>query len=117
VGSGTRAAEVWRGEGDGAVYAVYPGRDLGLRGFLAGPPLAGIPQGTPVLVLGSPTDLVVGTATARAIASEARGELRIVRDPITGEHNAPLRDGERYRRTFWAPLDRLLRRAGGGRDR
>jgi acetyl esterase/lipase len=97
-----------------AVYAVYPGRDLGLRGFLAGPPLGRIPSGTAVLVLGSPTDRVVGTATARDIAAGARGELRLVRDLVVGAHNAPLLDGEPFRRAFWAPLDRLL---DGARDR
>jgi acetyl esterase/lipase len=100
-----------------AVYAAYPGRDLGLRGFLAGPSLAGVPAGTPVLVLASPFDRVVGTATARDIAAGARGALRVISDPVLGSHNAPLLDGERFRRTFWAPLDRLVREAEGARDR
>jgi acetyl esterase/lipase len=102
-----------------AVYAVYPGRDLGLRGFLAGPPLSRVPAGTRLLVLGSPTDVVVGTGTARAIvadASRVRGELRTIRDPVLGAHNAPLLDGEGVRATFWSPLDQLLREAEARAD-
>jgi len=97
-----------------AVYAVYPGRDLGLGRFLAGPQLARIPPGTRLLALASPTDRVVGTATAEAMVRDAtrvRGRLRIVRDPLLGQHNAPMGDSEGVRRTFWAPLDGLLRDA------
>ena len=72
-------------------------------------------------MLASPTDVVVGTATARAIvagATGARRELRTIRDLVLGAHNAPLLDGEGMRATFWSPLDGLLRdaeaRADGG---
>jgi acetyl esterase/lipase len=99
-----------------AVYAVYPGRAL--RGFalrLAGPPLSRIPAPVRILALASPTDEVVGTATARAIVRgarrvpENRRTLRIIRAPAVGDHLAPQRDGARERRTFWRPLDGLVR--------
>ena len=99
-----------------AVYAVYPGRDLGPGLVLRGPPLARIAPGTRLLVLTSPTDRVVGTATARELVAGAtlvRGELRTIRDPVLGEHNAPMGDSERVRTTFWAPLDRVLRATSG----
>lgn len=99
-----------------AVYAVYPGRDLGPGRFLRGPPLSRIAAGTRLLVLESPTDRVVGTATAQSIvagAARVRGELRTIRDPVLGEHNAPMGDSERVRTTFWAPLDRVIRAASG----
>jgi acetyl esterase/lipase len=99
-----------------AVYAVYPGRDLGLGLFLRGPPLSGIAAGTRLLVLESPTDRVVGTATARSIvagATRVHGELRTIRDPFLGEHNAPMGDTPRIRSTFWSPLDRAVRAATG----
>ena len=99
-----------------AVYAVYPGRDLGPGRFLRGPPLSRVAAGTRLLVLESPTDRVVGTATAQSIvagATRVRGELRTIRDPDLGEHNAPMGDSERVRTTFWAPLDRVIRAASG----
>ena len=99
-----------------AVYAVYPGRDLGPGRFLRGPPPTRIAAGTRLLVLESPTDRVVGTATAQSIvagATRVRGELRTIQDPVLGEHNAPTGDSERVRTTFWAPLDRVLRAASG----
>ena len=102
-----------------AVYAVYPGRSLeafpGTR--LDGPTLSRIPRRTRILALASPRDRVVGTATAREIVARAtrvpaaRRALRIIRDPALGDHRAPLGAGPRARRTFWAPLDRLIQRA------
>jgi acetyl esterase/lipase len=101
-----------------AVYAVYPGRSLGrfpLR--LSGPSLARIPARVRILALASPTDAVVGTATARAIVRQARRvprerrTLRVIRSRAVGDHVAPQRAGARERRTFWRPLDRLLRLA------
>jgi hypothetical protein len=95
-----------------AVYAVYPGRDLGPGRFLAGPPLARIPASTRLLVLESPTDRVVGTATSRDLiagATRVRGSLRTIRHPVLGAHNAPMGSADAIRETFWAPLDRLLR--------
>jgi acetyl esterase/lipase len=99
-----------------AVLAVYPGRDLGPGRFLRGPPLSRIAPGTRLLVLESPTDHVVGTATARSIvagATRVRGELRTIRDPVLGQHNAPMGASQRVRATFWAPLDRVIRGASG----
>ncbi len=99
-----------------AVYAVYPGRDLGPGLFLRGPPLSGIAAGTRLLVLESPTDRVVGTATARSIVADAtrvHGELRTIRDPMLGEHNASMGESQRVRSTFWTPLDRVIRAASG----
>ena len=99
-----------------AVYAVYPGRDLGPGLFLRGPPLSGIVAGTRLLVLESPTDRIVGTATARSIvagAARVHGELRTIRDPMLGAHNASMGDSQRVRSTFWTPLDRVLRAASG----
>ncbi len=97
-----------------AVDAVYPGRDLGPGLFLGGPPLSRIAAGARLLVLASPTDRVVGTQTARSIvagATQVRAELRTIRDPVLGEHNASMGGSEPVRQTFWAPLDRLLRAA------
>lgn len=99
-----------------AVYAVYPGRDLGPGLFLRGPPLSRIAPRTGLLVLESPTDRVVGTATARSIvggATSVRGELRTIHDPVLGEHNAPMGDSGRVRSTFWTPLDRVVRATSG----
>jgi hypothetical protein len=101
-----------------AVYAVYPGRSL--RGFplrLSGPSLSRIPPRVRILALASPTDEVVGTATARAIVRQARRvprarrTLRIIRSRVVGDHLAPQRSGAPEQRTFWRPLDRLLRLA------
>ena len=75
-----------------AVYAVYPGRDLGPGRFLRGPPLSRIAAGTRLLVLESPTDRVVGTATARSIvagATRVHGELRTIRDPLARRAQRP----------------------------
>jgi hypothetical protein len=67
-------------------------------------------------VLESPTDRVVGTATARSIvagATRVRGELRTICDPVLGEHNASMGESERVESTSGAPLDRLVRAASG----
>ena len=67
-------------------------------------------------MLESPTDRVVGTATARSIvagATRVHGELRTIRDPVLGEHNASMGDSQRVRSTFWTPLDRVIRAASG----
>ena len=100
-----------------AVYAVYPGRGLGRALLLRGPSLRTIDPATRLLALASPRDAVVGTEWARAMIAEptqiprARRELRIVRDPRVGHHNAPLATDPVAQRTFWRPLDRLLARA------
>jgi acetyl esterase/lipase len=105
-----------------AVYAIYPGRSLAAFPVrLDGPPPSRTPRRTRILALASPRDRVVGTETAREIVAGAtrvpasRRTLRIVREPAVGDHLAPLRAGPRERRTFWVPLDRLLRQASGSR--
>jgi acetyl esterase/lipase len=100
-----------------AVYAVYPGRDLGPALRLRGPSLRGIDPRTRLLALASPRDAVVGTATAEQMIAEptqippTRRTLRIVRDPIVQDHTAPARADPAARRTFWTPLDRLIEAA------
>jgi len=98
-----------------AVYSVYPGRALDgvpLRIGEANP--AGVPPGTRILALAGARDRTVGTATARAIVRDAtsvpraRRTYRLVTDARVDEHLSPLRTDAVARRTFWAPLDRLL---------
>jgi acetyl esterase/lipase len=97
-----------------AVYAVYPGRDLGPGLRLRGPSLRRIDPRTRVLALASPRDAVVGTAVAEETIAEptqiplARRTLRIVRDPSVQDHNAPARADPAAQQTFWSPLDRLI---------
>jgi pimeloyl-ACP methyl ester carboxylesterase len=104
-----------------AVYAVYPGRGLGGALLLRGPSLGLIDPSTRILALASPRDAVVGTATAEAMVREpvqipaARRTLRIIREPIVQDHNAPLRTDPAARRTFWRPLDELVAQASGSR--
>jgi acetyl esterase/lipase len=95
-----------------AVFSVYPGRSL--RGIALRIPAVSarsIAAGTPVLVLAGAGDRVVGSRIARTIvrtATRARARLRIVHDPRVDDHEAPERFGAASRRTFWAPLDRLI---------
>ncbi len=95
-----------------AVFSVYPGR--GLRGIPLRIPAVNarrIAAGTRVLALAGADDRVVGSRVARTIvrtARRARATLRIVRDPRVDDHVAPQRSDATARRTFWAPLDRLL---------
>lgn len=95
-----------------AVFSVYPGRSL--RGVALRIPAVSprnIAAGTRVLALAGAGDRVVGSRVARAIvrtARRARATLRIVRDPRVDDHGAPQRSSAAARRTFWAPLDRLI---------
>jgi hypothetical protein len=100
-----------------AVLAVYPGRAI--EG-VEGPRLAevgggAIPARTRVLALASRGDTTVGTRWARRIVQTAarvprpRRTLRLVTDPAAADHLAPTRADAAARRTFWAPLDALLR--------
>jgi dienelactone hydrolase len=100
-----------------AVLSVFPGR--GLRGIPLRLPAAdptGVPPSTRLLVLASERDEVVGTGTARNLVARAvrvpraRRTLRLVRDRAAADHGAPQRDDAAARRTFWAPLDRLVQR-------
>jgi len=101
-----------------AVFAAYPGRRLPrVPSGLPEIPAQLIPEGTRVVALASKQDRVVGTATARAIVRGARTvprgrrRLVLVRDPAATDHQAPQRADAASRRTFWAPLDRLIARA------
>ena len=94
------------------VMSAYPGRSLrGIPLRIPAVSARNIAAGTRVLVLAGADDRVVGTATARTIArtaTRARVALRIVRDPLVDDHRAPQRADQASRRTFWAPLDRLI---------
>ena len=97
-----------------AIFAAYPGRTLPRvpRGLPEIPPRL-IPAGTRIEALASREDGIVGTATARAIvrgATRADARLVLVDDPEADGHQAPLRTDAAARRTFWAPLDRLIER-------
>ena len=95
------------------VFSVYPGRSL--RGIPLRIPTVSarnIAAGTRVLVLAGADDRVVGTRTARTIArtaTRARVDAAAscaTRAPTTTR--APQRSDAGARRTFWAPLDRLI---------
>ena len=95
-----------------AVLSVYPGRSLrGIPLRIPAVSARNIAAGTRVLALAGADDRVVGSRIARQIvrtAARARATLRIVRDPRVDDHNAPQRSNAAARRTFWAPLDRLV---------
>ena len=95
-----------------AVFSAYPGRSLrGIPLRIPAVDARNIAAGTRLLVLAGARDRVVGTGTARTIArtgTRARVTLRIVRDPRVDDHRAPQRFDAASRRTFWAPLDRLI---------
>lgn len=95
-----------------AVFSVYPGRALrGISLRIPAVDARNIPAATRVLVLAGARDRVVGTGVARTIArtaTRARATLRIVRERGVDIHAAPQGSSRAARRTFWAPLDRLL---------
>lgn len=99
-----------------AVFSVYPGRSLpGIPLRIPTISARNIPAGTRVLALAGARDRIVGTRVARTItrtATRARTRLLIVRDPAVDDHGAPQRSGPASRRTFWAPLDRLVAATG-----
>jgi acetyl esterase/lipase len=94
-----------------AIMLAYPGRQARrLPGRL--PELGDhrIPRSVRILTLASPTDVVVGTRTARAVVRDAgHGRFILVREPGVEDHLAPMRSGPAERRVFWSRLDRLLR--------
>ena len=96
-----------------AIFAAYPGRRLPrIRDGLPEIPPRLIGAGTRIVALASRGDGVVGTGTARELvrgARQADARLVLVEDPAVRDHQAPLRTGEAVRRTFWAPLDALIR--------
>lgn len=101
-----------------AVFAVYPGRRLpSIPIGLPERDPARIPAGTEVVALAGALDDIVGATTARRTVRRARRTgaaprtLEVVRRPSVARHLAPLEATPAARRTFWAPLDRLIRRA------
>ena len=97
-----------------AIFAAYPGRRLPrIPDGLPEIPPRRIAAGTRIVALASATDGVVGTATARELvrgATRADAQLVLVEDSAADDHQAPLRADAAARRTFWAPLDRLVER-------
>jgi len=95
-----------------AVFAAYPGRRLPrIPNGLPEIPPRRIAPGTRVLALASRADRVVGTRTARELvrgATRADARLVLVDDPSADDHQGPQRADAAARRTFWAPLDRLV---------
>lgn len=98
------------------VYSLYPGRSLpGIPLVIAPVDASNIAAGTRLAVLAGDDDELVGTAVAREIArtaTRADVTLRIVRDDAVDDHAAPGRSDPVARRTFWAPLDRLIAATG-----
>ncbi|MBA3329046.1 MAG: hypothetical protein H0T43_12165, partial [Solirubrobacterales bacterium] len=96
-----------------SVFSVYPGRSLpGLPPRIPAVDAGRIPAATRVVVLAGDDDETVGTRVAREIArtaTRARTTFRLVRADAVDDHVAPLRADPAARRTFWAPLDALLR--------
>lgn len=99
-----------------AVYAIFPVDPVAIDPTLDVAPA----RGTRVLLLVGEDDAVVGRAGADAIWSELRSlptsakELRVVRtnDNLLADHEAPTNvESDAVRRTFWAPLDRLVEQA------
>lgn len=96
-----------------AVLAVYPGRSfVGMPPQIHSRDLSRIPRSTEVFALASERDDVVGTRDARQIARDAHGELKLVTERSVAGHLAPTLATKAARRTFWAELDRLLRKTG-----
>ena len=71
--------------------------------------LARLPGHGPLIAAGHSA----GGSLSSDYATRADGELRAIRDPVLGAHNASMGDSERVRTTFWAPLDRVIRAASG----
>ena len=99
-----------------AVMIIYPGRTLKDMPPVPEEDPAQIPAGVrQLLVLASPTDRLVGTTPAEAIAAGAvklppsRRRLITVDDAVAGDHFAPALDSAEARREFWKRADRLIR--------
>jgi dienelactone hydrolase len=95
-----------------AVFSAYPGRTL--RGASLGIPEIDpgrIPETTEVVALAGTNDSVVGQSVARRIASATGGQLVVVDDPRTSDHQGPVRADTASRREFWDRLDALIDRA------
>lgn len=93
-----------------AVLSLYAGRELaaapGAR--IPAQDLAEIPRSTAVEAFAGDDDRVVGTRFARAIARDSGGRFTLVTDDAVDDHLGPQRADAASRRTFWAPLDRLI---------
>lgn len=93
-----------------AILSVYPGRAIpGIPLRLPEVDPRGVPAGIRVEALAGDDDQTVGTSWARRIArTAADGTFHLVTDDAVDDHIAPIRTTETARRTFWAPLDRLI---------
>lgn len=97
-----------------AVYAVQPGRYLGIPQRIPRVDPRRIDPRTRLVVLAGDDDAVVGTGEARLAVRlatrvpPARRRYVLVRHPDADDHGSPLRDDAAARRFYWAPLDRLL---------
>lgn len=98
-----------------AVLSAYPGRKLPrYEPFIPEEDLTRIPASTEVVALAGAADTVVGDTAARSLVRQAPdAELVTVTDPAVADHRGPQRGDAASRRTFWRPLDALIRRARG----
>ena len=97
-----------------AVFSAYPGRTLSrVRVGIPEIDPSRIPSSTEVVALAGTNDRVVGQRVARRIARATGGRLVVVDDPRVSDHLGPQRADAASRRTFWARLDALIRRARG----
>jgi dienelactone hydrolase len=100
-----------------AIYAVQPGRGLGLPLTIPRVDPRRIAASTRLVALAGADDRVVGTREARLAVRlatripPARKRYVLVTDRRADDHGAPLRDEAAARRAYWAPLDRLIRSA------
>ena len=97
-----------------AVFSAYPGRKW--RKEMVGIPEIDpgrIPETTEVVARAGTNDRVVGQRVARRLASATGGQLVVVDDPRTSDHQGPIRADAASRREFWDRLDALIDRARG----
>ncbi len=100
-----------------AVLGIYPGRAI--LGYPDGIPdvdPSQIDSATRLIVMSSPTDVIVGEQPAEEMLAGAVGvpasrkrSISVV-SPKAGDHYAPTRDSPASRRVFWKRLDRLIER-------
>ncbi|MBI5103609.1 MAG: alpha/beta hydrolase fold domain-containing protein [Solirubrobacterales bacterium] len=101
-----------------ALYAIYPARSVFDGPVLLPRHKGRIAPGTRMLTVASKWDEIAGTKWARRILANASAvpernkRLKMIRSVRLGDHTAPGRDTPEVEDTFWAPLDRLLRRSG-----
>jgi alpha-beta hydrolase superfamily lysophospholipase len=99
-----------------AILSAYPGRRLrGLPPHIPEIDPRRIPRATRLVALAGADDRTVGQAPARRIVATAsripaaRRRFVLVEDPALDDHLGPQRSTPAARRTFWAPLDALIR--------